>query len=106
HATVDIDTVEFVDLFGQRFHGATAAADWKALVTAAPILTLYLPGTLIIASSLGIRGLAWPQGGASLTSRLTPKLNLIYERPRGQKTTLRQYLKAIRGNLPRECLRG
>jgi hypothetical protein len=60
HAAIDIDTVEFVDLLGQRFHGVAAAAQDALVTSATPILTLYLPGPLIIASSLGIRRLARP----------------------------------------------
>jgi len=73
----------------------------------AAALTLYLPGPLIIALSLGSRPLAPPnREGVSQKNRLAPKLNSEDERQIGQKTTLLQHLKAIRSNLPRECLRG
>ena len=56
---------------------------------------------------LGIKA-AYPakSGGVSQKNRLAPKLNSEDERQIGQKTTLLQHLKAIRSNLPRECLRG
>src|SRR6202034_240091 len=101
---VDGDPVELVDLFGERLHRRPARA--VAMVTSLlPVLTLYLPGPLIIASSLGIK--AGPPGEsawASPQSRLAPQVNLERERPRGQKSTLSQHLKAIRSNLPRDRL--
>jgi hypothetical protein len=59
NAAIDFDAVEFVNLFGQRFHGA-ATAKPQMVTSNLPALTLYLPGPLIIASSLGIRRLAKP----------------------------------------------
>ena len=51
-AAVDLDTVEFVNLLGQRLHGANGLC--VGLVTRnAPVLTLYLPAPLIIALVLG-----------------------------------------------------
>jgi hypothetical protein len=46
-----------------------------------------------------------PVKEASRVSRLGPKLKLEHERQRGQKTSVAQPLKAIRGNLPRRTLR-
>jgi hypothetical protein len=52
NAAVDLDTVEFVNLLGQRLHGANGLC--VRLVTRnAPVLTLYLPAPLIIALVLG-----------------------------------------------------
>ena len=67
-AAVDLDAVQFVDLFGQRLHGAPARR-LQMVTTKFRVLTLYLPGPLIIASSLGIQRLAKPDWkGESLES--------------------------------------
>jgi hypothetical protein len=51
-AAIDLDTVEFVNLLGERLHGANGLC--VRLVTPnAPVLTLYLPAPLIIALVLG-----------------------------------------------------
>jgi hypothetical protein len=52
NAAVDLDAVKFVDLFGQRLHGAPAGK-LQMVTFKLRVLTLYLPGPLIIASSLG-----------------------------------------------------
>ena len=63
NAAIDFDAVEFVNLFGQRFHGA-AAAKPQMVTSNLPALTLYLPGPLIIQlSSLGTRRLTGQDGG-------------------------------------------
>src|SRR5579872_3884306 len=103
HTAIDFDAVEFVNLLGQRLHRGTAFMPQPA-VPPFRVLTVYLPAALIIAWSLGTEGSPGRAGGASPQSRLAPKLNLIHEHPRGSKTTLLQYLKAIRWNLPRRCL--
>jgi hypothetical protein len=95
HPAVYLNTVEFVNLFGQRLHGAIAVCV-RLVTSGAPVLTLYLPAPLIIALVLGKGRLVKPSGGASLENRLAPELNLKHERPRGSKSNLLQHLKAIR----------
>jgi hypothetical protein len=72
-APVDRDAVEFADLLGKRLHGADRRHTIRAtMVTqAVPILTLYLPGPLIIASSLGAGGLARPERRGESTESVT-----------------------------------
>ena len=56
-AAVEDDTVEFADLLGESLHERTRRRTIRATMVTpgAAILTLYLPGPLIIASSLGAR---------------------------------------------------
>lgn len=56
-AAVDDDTVEFADLLGESLHAANRRRTIRATMVTpgAAILTLYLPGPLIIASSLAAR---------------------------------------------------
>jgi hypothetical protein len=64
---------EFADLLSERLHGANRRRVVRAtMVTPVmPILTLYLPGPLIIASSLGTGGLARPERRGESTESLT-----------------------------------
>ena len=65
HAAIDFDAVELVDLFGQRLHGRPRDLKTAIMVTRkAAVLTVYLPGPLIIQlSSLGTRRLTGQDGG-------------------------------------------
>jgi hypothetical protein len=72
-APANHDAVEFADLLGERLDGADRRRTIRAkMVTPrAPILTLYLPGPLIIASSLGAGGLARPERRGESTESVT-----------------------------------
>jgi hypothetical protein len=84
-APINLNAVEFVNLFGQRLHGATGNSV-RSVTCNAPVLTLCLPAPLIIALVLGKEMVRQTARWANLPSQLAPELNLICERPRGSKT--------------------
>src|ERR1700733_11855066 len=58
-AAINLDAVEFVNLFGERLHGATGFCV-RSVTCNAPVLTLCLPAPLIIALVLGKERFAKP----------------------------------------------
>jgi hypothetical protein len=65
--------VEFADLLGERLHGANRRRAIRATMVTpmVAILTLYLPGPLIIASCLEQGGLARPERRGESTESVT-----------------------------------